>query len=1371
MPGGSTFIKRSDFTPNGEGNRLCMPPPISHGSSVFDGVVVFSNVEAGLVQAMLPHGVTLAAKKDPEQQFHPIVHIAGVQHDTKWALNGGPEVPGDEYNEFILLIPFVVHDGGSLWHSYAVHMYLDHEFAVEIGRFFAYRKTVGFVHLQRDVVSVRVETDGHQTFSGQHDDIDEGFSGDLAQANAGMANFQDMRAILGMPVLGVDPDTGDRLCSYFDLDFSKATIAAIDATFSYTTFFDPNNLAPGKRTNVADGAMRIQDVNWHLDFPPLECGVGLRVAPRTRSRASSCASCNGKLPKNAQFCPHCGAAVGTVSPPQNSQAVTGGQDGERRQASVAFVDLGGSTTFASTMDPEALRQLLRDFRAPIERVVALYCGLIAQYFGDGILIFFGYPTAREDAAEQAVSAALDIAQAVRDNDASGRVRVRVGVATGIVVAGEQGDKAFSLGEVAVGGPLWLAARLQTAAPEDGVVIANETFNVAGHLFDCQPMGAQTLKGYAEQVPAWLVRGHKRAASRFAARRAVRGPSPIVGRDTEVRTLLDSWSEVKQSGKGTVVAVIGDAGIGKSRLVEALYERLAGESVTSMQYHCAPHFRNTAMYPVIAQIERAAGLERDDVPAAKLAKLEAMLAQSSNGDSLPRSVAYIASLLSIPCGPPYPALPEAPDRRKEGLLATLQIHLATLAGERPLLLLVEDWHWSDPSTQELLKHVVDVMAERPVMVVLTSRTDIAAEWMSAKPVIIRLHRLADEDCGSLIAHVAGGRSLPARFVEQVLRKAEGVPLYVEEITKSLIDAGALNAEADAGASPSLAVPSTLRDLMQSRLDSLARAKEVAQLGAAVGREFGYPLLRALQASESDLLRTLHQSSESDLRAALEALVNAEVVQTRGAYPDAHFLFRHALIQDAAYETMLLGARPGVHREIAKALLASEPDIADTRPEVVAHHFLEAGNALEASEYFHKAGTRAASRAANVEAGEHFRAAVRALAALPETSERHERELVTQVELGLTVTALRGYAAQDVIDVYGRARHLCTLLGNNAALFPVLRGLCTYYMMRAEFTTALELATECARIGDVTKRPDHRIEALAAIGYTLVYLGKLTEGRRRLEEAVAAFRAAPEEYATSLTVRHGIMATYALLAIIAWMQGEHDYSDECSRASMLIANLTERPFDFAYAYCFAAMLANFQGDTATAASHAERGISYSTEHAFKDWLMAGKAQRAIAGILRGEASKSRATLEATAKEWQASGAELNRHVFMAGHAAALLATFNAPAALARVDEAIAHGERFHEHWLDAEMHRLRGMILEFTPNGSAAAADAYRRAVQVAIEQQAPYLALRSAVKLWACDNHAGRASDAAQLVKGILASLPPQAHKASEFAAAQKLLAA
>ncbi len=1071
-----------------------------------------------------------------------------------------------------------------------------------------------------------------------------------------------------------------------------------------------------------------------------------------------CPACRTALPQRARFCPNCGARL------EARTDAAPDRDGERRQASVVFVDLMGSTTLASTLDPEALRELLRGFRDTIERVVQQYDGMVAQYFGDGILIFFGYPTAHENAAEQAIGAALEVARAVQRTDTRDALRVRVGVATGIVVASDMHDRPFSLGDVAVGGPLWLAARLQTVAPENGVVISEETWKVAGHLFDCHPMGGQTLRGYAGQVPAWLVTGARREPGRFAARRSVRAPSPLVGRAAELGLLLAAWKDVVSTRRARVATVVGDAGIGKSRLAEALLEHVAidaaTQSVATLQYHCAPRFTHTALYPVIAQIERAAGLDRDDPAPVKVRKIEAMLAPFGAGASLSTSVAYVASLLSIECGPPYPALPEAPDRRKEGMLATLEQHLAALAGERPLLLLVEDWHWSDPSTQELMKRAIRVVAQRPVMIVLTSRVDIAPDFAGDPPVEVRLSRLADGDCGSLIAHVAGGRALPARVVEQVLRRADGVPLYVEEITRSLIEAGAIDAAGD-GTLPEAppSVPSTLRDLMLSRLDSLARAKDVAQVGSAVGREFSYRLLR-----------TLLPAAEIDLRAALEALVDANVVQRRGAYPDAHFLFRHALIQDAAYDTILLGRRRQLHLQIAQALLASEPGIAETRPEQLAHHFLEAGSLDEAGTYFHRAGMHASSRAANVEAVEHFRAALRAFHALPESEARHERELATQVELGLAVTAVNGYASGEVSAIYERARRLCSLLGHGAALFPVLRGLYTFYMVRADFASALDLAGACLRIAEETGRADQRIEALAALGYTLVYEGRLAEGRQRLEEGVAAYRAAPREFASASTVRHGVMAALALLAIVAWMQGDHGHSEACAQASMQIARDTGRPFDFAYAHCFAAMLANFRGEVQAAVDEADACIGYATEHAFRDWLAAGRAQRAIAGILRGEAAQSRDALAAIAHEWQASGAQLNCHVFIAGHAAALLATGDVAGALQRIDESIAHGERFHEHWLDAELHRLRGLILEYSPDGSPAAAEAYRRGARIAGEQRAPYLALRCAVALWTCDRNARRATQAKELVEGIVALLPADARATREFDAAQRILA-
>ena len=1366
----SSFIAPGDFTEGDDEHPPTGEPPQGVGHSRFTGFIVFTNVARAIVTDLLPKGLRLACNsKHPG--FHPILHIVGEQGDTGWSFGSGPEHHVDQpYNEFILLVPFVLQPPSMEWHNFVVRIYLNSKIAKELGKLFAYRKKIGFVdfdatHPRSSSLLVK----GNLAFSS--DDQPGGSAWSDREAETAFPNYPEMKRIMRMPVLGVDPKSSTRVCSFFKWNFDAATIMALESAPEYASGFNPPRLVGETLNRVDNGAMLVTGLKWTLALPPLPCepavavdgapGAGLHDAeprPTGGTPPELCSMCGQPLTKGAKFCAQCGAQV---KPAGQAEDARRDHDGERRQASVAFVDLIGSTTLASTMDPEALRKLLRDFRRAIEQAVVPYGGMIAQYFGDGVLIFFGYPTAREDAAEQAVGASLEVVRAVHTVDSSGVLRVRIGVATGIVVASDVGDKPFSLGDVAIGGPLWLAARLQGAAPVDGVVISEETYKVAGHHFECRPMGGQALKGFAADVPVWLVVDQQRAHGRFAARRALRGPSPIVGRDAEVEALLAKWEEVKASGRAGVVAIVGDAGMGKSRLAEALHERIAAESFVSLQYHCAPRFKNTALYPVIAQLERAAGLERDDPPAAKLQKLEELLARSTTSAALPESVAYIASLLSIPSVPAYPSLPETPDRRKEGLLATLQAQLVTLAGDAPLLLLVEDWHWSDPSTQELMKRAIRAVADRPAMVVVTSRTDIASDWSSVEPVVIHLSRLADQHCGSLIEHVAGGRALPKRFVDQVLRKAEGVPLYVEEITKSLIDSGAFSADAsgDAADSLSLAVPSSLRDLILARLDSLARAKEVAQVGSAVGREFSYPLLKELL-----------PASETDLRAALEALVHADVVQRRGTYPDAHFLFRHTLIQDASYDTILLGRRPGLHLDIARALLATDREIADTRPEVLAHHFQEGGSMLQASECFHNAGLRAASRAANVEAGVHFRAAIRALETLPESPDRHGRELGARVELGLTVTALKGYAAVEVSEVYERARNLCSMLGNNAALFPVLRGLCTYYMMRNEFTTALELAHECARIGDETQRPDHRIEARAAIGYTLVYLGKLAEGRHELEAAVAAYRGAAPEYATAHTVRHGVLATLAMIAIVAWMQGEHEYSAECSRESMDIANATGRPFDLAYAYCFAAMLANLQGDAPRGLAHADRGIAVASEHAFNDWLAAGNAQRAISRIVLGHAGESRPILEKTAALWQATGAELNVQVFLAGLAAAHLAMFDLASALKRIDESIAHTERFSEHWLDAELYRLRGMILDFSGQ-SATAADSYRRAVRIALDQQAPFLALRSALALCACDRKAGRASDAAQIMATIVATLPPEARKAPEFAAAQRLLPA
>jgi predicted ATPase/class 3 adenylate cyclase len=1022
-----------------------------------------------------------------------------------------------------------------------------------------------------------------------------------------------------------------------------------------------------------------------------------------------------------------------------------------------FVDLVGSTQLAGALDPEALRMLLRRLRDAIEGAVGAHGGMLAQFFGDGSLVFFGYPTAREDAAEQAVHAGLAVVHAVRGLDAGTPLHVRVGIATGLVVVGELAQRPFSRGDVAVGGPMYLAARLQSVAPVDAVVIGQQTHELAGHLFECEPLGLQALKGFAEDQPAWRVTQARQPGCRFAARRASRGPAPMVGRDAELAELTACWQDVCMHRHARVVAIVADAGLGKSRLVEALLEHVAAQSPVSLQYHCAPRFMNTALYPVITQIERAAGLQREDPPAARLAKLAALLSGSCSAQALPLSVAYIASLLSIPCGDDQPTLPEAAERRKEGLLATLEQHLLALTQGDPVLLLIEDWHWADPSTRELVARILHTIAGRPVLVVVTSRVDVPASWPSAGLAVMRLARLAESESRRVVERVAAGRLAPAA-IDEVLRKAEGVPLFIEEITKGAV---AVAGESPPGArAPGSAVPGTLRDLMLARLDSLARAKEVAQVGAAIGREFGYGLLRALLPSD-----------EAELRDALETLVEADVVERDGAYPDAQFQFRHALIQDAAYDTLLLGRRPPLHLAIARPPNAGDAHHPEKRPELLAHHLYEGGDLLRASECFHAAGVRAASRAANVEAAAHFRAALRALEALPGTPQRHHRELATQVELGLCVTAAEGYAAPAVSAVYGRARELCAQLHNDVALFPVLRGMCTYYMMRDEFAVALDVARQCARIGALTQRADHRIEADAAIGYILVYQGDVREGRRMLDQALATFEDAPAEHAQAYTVRHAVLAAHALLAIVSWMQGEHEHAQACSRASLALAETTGRPFDLAYATCFAAMLANLRGDHRSAAAHAARASAIAQEHAFKDWLAAATAQFAIAGIALGRAAESVATLESVHAAWQASGAALNLHVIRAALAGAQLMARQPQAALASVDAAIEHAERHGEHWLDAELYRLRGQILEFLPERSQDAATQYRRAIAKAGAQGATFLAMRGALSLFMCDSKAARDSDARDLLRTSFASLAGEALRVPEGMMARVVLQA
>jgi class 3 adenylate cyclase len=706
-------------------------------------------------------------------------------------------------------------------------------------------------------------------------------------------------------------------------------------------------------------------------------------------------------------------AVAAAETPSPAAADAGRAPGaERRQLTVLFCDLVGSTELARRLDPEELGGIMRAYQNAVAGEVTRFEGHIAKYMGDGVLAYFGWPRAHEDEAERAVRAGLAIQDAIGRLAAPEPLAVRVGIATGLVMVGDLIGEGAAREEAVVGETPNLAARLQALAGPGTIVVADATRRLLGGLFELENLGAQHLKGFAGPVRAFRVLGQSAAESRFEARHGA-APLPLVGREQELALLLDRWAQAR-AGEGQVVLLAGEAGIGKSRLMLALRERLRQEPRTSLRYFCSPYHTNSALHPVIAQLERAAGFSRNDDGAAKAAKLEALFRQAAV--RIPDTLPLAADLLSLPL-PEEMARPEfAPQERKARTFAALLTQLEALAAERPLLMILEDAHWSDPTTLELFDQVVERIQRLPALLVVSFRLEFTPAWAShAHATPLSLNRLGERQVAAIVERVTCGRALPDEVFEQILAKTDGVPLFVEELTKAMLETGLLREEVGRYVldrpSPPLAIPDTLHSSLLARLDRGAPIKEVAQTGAVIGRQFGHELVAAVAALE-----------RATLDDALRQLVAAGLVFRRGQPPDTVYVFKHALVQDAAYASLLKSRRQQLHARVAQVLEEGFPAAVTSEPEIVAHHLTEAGLSDRAVAFWLAAGRQAAERSANKESIAHLRRGLELLQRLAPTPSRKEIELDLLLALGPALFALRGYAAPEAGEVYRQAHQL-------------------------------------------------------------------------------------------------------------------------------------------------------------------------------------------------------------------------------------------------------------------------------------------------------------------------------------------------------------
>ncbi len=767
---------------------------------------------------------------------------------------------------------------------------------------------------------------------------------------------------------------------------------------------------------------------------------------------------------------------------------------ERRQLTVMFCDLVGSTALSARLDPEELREVIGAYHRGVAEVVRRFDGLVAKYMGDGVLVYFGFPRAHEDDAERAVRAGLDIVAAIGRLDmAVGRLQVRIGIATGVVVVGDLIGEGASQEQAVVGETPNLAARLQALAEPGSVVVPASTRRLIGDLFRLRALGRHEVKGLAEPVEAWAVEGMSASEGRFDAVRSGR-LTDFVGREHELGLLLERWN-LAQDGEGQVVLLSGEPGIGKSRILSELRGRLEAQHATILRLHCSPYFVNSAFYPIIDNFERALRFARDDTPEQKLKKLEALVVGQYGR---PREdLRFLAAMLSIPCEERYGAVAMTPQKFKDETLRALVDTTEAIARRQPTVELFEDIHWADPTTLEVIDLLIHRVRNIPLLVVLTHRPEFASRWSHYGHVAaLTLTKLTRPQSSAMVSRLSGGKTLPADLLEQILAKTDGVPLFVEELTKSILELADLRDAGDrweyAGHGRSLAIPLTLRDSLMARLDRFAPVKEIAQIGGAIGREFSWELLAAVA-----------PHAKAELDQALAQLVELGLAFQQGTPPDAVYAFKHALVQDAAYDSLLRRRRQELHGKIAGVIEERFPNIGATEPELLARHYTEAKQPEKAIPLWQKAGSLALGHMALVEAIAHLNKGLELVAALPASAERDGSELELRIVLGAAWIALKGWPAQEVWDSLHPALGLANALHRDDALLPILWGLFSHVLCRGRVAELLHWVTRVMNAAETYGNADLLIAGHCTAVLTHFFLGDAIKTREHADHLLALY----------------------------------------------------------------------------------------------------------------------------------------------------------------------------------------------------------------------------------------------------------------------------
>jgi class 3 adenylate cyclase/predicted ATPase len=992
-------------------------------------------------------------------------------------------------------------------------------------------------------------------------------------------------------------------------------------------------------------------------------------------------------------------------------------EAERRQLTVLFCDLVDSTQLAAGMDPEDWREVVRGYQQRAAEVVERFDGHVAQYLGDGLLVYFGWPSAHEDDAERAVRAGLGIVDTIAAGDT--RLAVRIGIHTGPVVVGEMGGGA-SRETLAMGDTTNVAARLQVEAEPDSVVLSAATLRLVPGAFLTEALGELALKGIGSPVTAHRALRASGVRSRLDV--AVAGAlTPLVGREQEVALLLDRWQEAKE-GNGQVVLLSGEAGMGKTRLVQVLHDRVVEEEPHSwVKARGSAYHQNSAFHPVIELLGRALLFTPEDAPEEQIDRLERGLEEA--GVAVRETLPLFASLLSLPLPSHIPPLNLSSDARRRHTLESMCAWLLALAEQQPLILVAEDLHWYDASTLELLGMLLEQAPTAPVFLLFTYRPTFEPPWPSHSHVTqLPLHPLTRRQMETLVTNVAGGRRLPAEVVEQIVAKTDRIPLFVEELTKTVLESDLLVEEEGRfelrGPLPELAIPSTLQDSLMARLDRLGPAKEVAQLCAALGRDFSHELLEAVSPMEPDLLGQV-----------LTGLASAELLYQRGLPPRSVYHFKHALLQEMAYQSLLKKTRREYHARIAKALEERFPERIEAEPEVVAHHYEEAGLSEKAIDAYQRAGERATERSAHAEATSHLEKAIDLLLSLPESRERDTQELELRILLTAPLISAKGLGHAEVERAYERARELSQAIGGAPHLSLALYGLSTFYQTRGRIALARETDDLLLSLAERAGDPALLLWAHLAWGITLYFQGVPADSLRHCEASIAYFdrdrhRRLASAYGQDPDVLSRVYASMSL-----WQVGRPEAAVTQNEEALALAREHGLPFSLGFALAFGCSLHQMRRGVARAADLAEECFAYASEQELPLYVGISGVVGAWTRAQRIGGAEGLEELRDSLTALASTGAEVGGPYFLSMLADAAIEQDRYDDAVGAIELGLAISAAKDNGFFDAELHRLKGeALLRRDPTRSDEAERAFQRSIDASRTQGARSLELRAATSL-------------------------------------------